>query len=195
MKQKFVIGSQEIAALAAAFCLALALATGANAAQYRPKQIHIDYVLPKNPAHQPIYRQLKQLRALERLQELLSPLRLPRPLLLKVRGCDGVANSWYEEGVVTVCYEYLDYILKNASEKTLPVGITRQDAILGPSLDVFLHETGHAIFDLLQVPIFGREEDAADLFSAYITLQFGKDDARRLILGSAYQYKADLQNP
>ena len=179
----------------AAFCLALTFATGAIAAQYKMKQIRVEYVLPKNPAHQPIYEQLKQARALERLQELLSPLRLPKALPLKVSGCDGVSNAWYDEGVVTVCYEYLDDILKNAPEQTLPVGITKQDAILGPFLDVFLHEIGHAVFDLLKVPVFGREEDAADMFSAYIMLQFGKDDAHRLILGSAYQYKADVQNP
>ena len=60
---------------------------------------------------------------------------------------------------------------------------------------MFLHETGHAVFDLLKVPVFGREEDAADLFSAYIMLQFGKEHAHRLILGSAYQYQADLLIP
>jgi len=47
---------------------------------------------------------------------------------------------WYDEGFVTVCYEYLADILKNAPEDTLPSGITRQDAILGPFVDVFLHE-------------------------------------------------------
>ena len=47
------------------------------------------------------------------------------------------------------------------------------------------------MFDLLKVPIFGREEDAADTFSAYIMLHFPKEDAHRLILGSAYQYKMD----
>jgi hypothetical protein len=91
--------------------------------------------------------------------------------------------------------EYLADILKNAPEQTDPAGITRQDAIIGPAVDVFLHESGHAMFDLFKVPIFGREEDAADTFSAYIVLHFPKDDARRLILGSAYQYKADLQDP
>jgi hypothetical protein len=60
---------------------------------------------------------------------------------------------------------------------------------------VFLHESAHAVFDQLQVPVLGREEDAADLFSAYIVLQLGKEDARRLILGSAYQYKADVLSP
>ena len=176
-------------------CLAISISGSASAASYKSGQIRVEYVLPKNPAHQPIYERLKQARALERIQTLLSPLRLPRPLLLKVSGCDGESNAWYDEGFVTVCYEYLADILKNAPEDTLPSGITRQDAILGPFVDVFLHESGHAVFDLLKVPVLGREEDAADFFSAYIMLQLDKEDAHRIILGSAYQYKADVLNP
>ena len=183
------------AALSAAVCLAISISGSARAASYKSGQIRVEYVLPKNPAHQPIYERLKQAHALERIQTLLSPLRLPRPLLLKVSGCDGESNAWYDEGFVTVCYEYLADILKNAPEDTLPSGITRQDAILGPFVDVFLHESGHAVFDLLKVPVLGREEDAADFFSAYIMLQLGKEEARRIILGSAYQYKADVLNP
>ncbi len=166
-----------------------------SAATYKSKQIRFEYVVPKNPAHQPIYERLKQARALERIQRLLSPLRLPHPLVLKVSGCDGESNAWYDGHFVTVCYEYLADLLKSAPEATLPSGITQQDAILGPLLDVFLHESGHAVFDQLKVPVLGREEDAADLFSAYIVLQLDKEDARRLILGSAYQYKADVLSP
>jgi hypothetical protein len=68
-------------------------------------------------------------------------------------------------------YEFLADILKNATEKTLPIGVTRRDTIIGPLVDVFLHESGHAVFDLLKIPVFGREEDAADQFSAYIMLR------------------------
>jgi Putative metallopeptidase len=172
-----------------------AAATTAKAAQYKTREIRIQYVLPVNSEHQPIYERLKQAGALERLQELLSPIRLPQPLVLKVSGCEGESNAWYEKGVVTVCYEFLHDILKSAPEQTLPSGVTQEDGILGPFLDVFLHESGHAVFDLLKVPVFGREEDAADMFSAYIMLQLGKDYAHRLMLGSAYQYKADVENP
>jgi len=186
--------SSSMAAFAGVLCLVMTTTFGADAAQPAGR-IGIEYAEPKDPAHRPIYELLKQARALERIQELLSPFRLPRPLLLKTAGCDGVSNAWYEENVITVCYEYLADILKNAPEQTDPAGITREDAIIGPAVDVFLHESGHAMFDLFKVPIFGREEDAADTFSAYIVLHFPKDDARRLILGSAYQYKADLQNP
>ena len=57
---------------------------------------------------------------------------------------------------------------------------------------MFLHEAGHAVFEMLNVPLFGREEDAADQFSVYIMLKMEKDEARRLIMGNAYQYKGDL---
>jgi hypothetical protein len=51
----------------------------AGAVPLRSKQILVEYELPKNPAHQPIYERMKQQRGLERIQELLSPFRLPRP--------------------------------------------------------------------------------------------------------------------
>jgi hypothetical protein len=73
--------------------LAIGVSAAATAARYKSNQIRVEYVLPKNPAHQFFYDRLKQARALERIQTLLSPLRLPRPLLLKVSGCDGESNA------------------------------------------------------------------------------------------------------
>jgi len=122
-------------------------------------------------------------------------LRLPRALLLKVEGCDGISNAWYGDDTVTVCYEYIDDILRNAPKDTTPAGVTRTDAIVGPTLEVFLHEFGHAVFDYLSVPILGREEDAADQFAAYLMLQFAKSDARRLMVGVAYSYNIDASQP
>jgi hypothetical protein len=179
--------------IAAAFATLMFAADG-HAASYKANRIDIQYVEPKSPAHQPVFQQLKERRVLERLRDFLSPIRLPRRLLLKTEGCDGVSNAWYEDNTVTVCYEYLDEVWQNVPKETTPAGVAPIDALIGPVLDVFLHEAGHAVFDMLQVPIFGREEDAADQFSAYIMLQFGKDDARRLIMGNAYQYKGDLQS-
>ena len=83
--------------LGAGRCSAVGISDPASAAPYKSKQIRVEYVLPKNPSHQPIYDGLKKVRALERIQTLLSPLRLPRPLLLKVSGCDGQSNAWYDK--------------------------------------------------------------------------------------------------
>lgn len=181
------------AVLAAAMVFALSTAIPAQAAPTaKSNQITYEYVPPKNPAHQAIYDQMKQGRALEHLQELLSPLRLPYPLMLTVAGCDGVPNAWYGNEVIKVCYELLAEMLKNAPAQDLPIGISRGDTIVGPVLDVFLHETGHAVFHMLQIPILGRQEDAADQFAAYIMLRLGKDEARRMILGAAYGYNIQM---
>ena len=168
----------------------------ANAApKSKSNQIKYEYVSPKDPAHQPIHDQMKQGRALEHLQELLSPIRLPYPLTLKVAGCDGVINAWYDDEVITVCYEMLADILKSAPKQDLPVGLSRADTVLGTSLSVFLHETAHAVFNMLQIPVLGREEDAADQFAAYLMLRLGKDEARRMILGSAYHHAIQMPGP
>jgi putative metallopeptidase DUF4344 len=170
-------------------------ATALQSSTLRANRMHIAYVPPKNAAHAPLFRLLKEQQVLEKLKQFLSPLRLPRVLLLKVEGCDGVSNAWYEDDAVTVCYEYLDDILQNAPQATTPTGVTRADAIVGPTLEVFLHEVGHAVFDYLEVPVLGREEDAADQFAAYILLQFGKREARRLIAGVAYTEYVEASKP
>ena len=166
-----------------------------NIPTLRSDRIKISYVPPKNSAHENLLRLLKERRILERFKSFLSPLRLPRPLLLKTEGCDGESNAWYEDDAITVCYEYLDDIFQNAPKETTPAGVTRTDAIVGPTLDVFLHEVGHAVFDYLSLPILGREEDAADQFSAYLLLQFAGSDARRLITGTGYAYRLDAAKP
>ena len=170
-------------------------AAAEKSSSLRADRIQISYVPPKNSAHEPLFQLLKERQTLEKFKGLLSPLRLPRALLLKVEGCDGESNAWYGDDAVTVCYEYLEDILQNAPRETTPAGVTRTDAIMGPTLEVFLHETGHAVFDYLSVPILGREEDAADQFAAYILLQFAESDARRLIYGVAYSYNIDASKP
>jgi hypothetical protein len=181
--------------LIAVACMVCALAPAA-AGQQAPAQtgkIEIAYVPPKNPAHQAIYERLKERQALELLQQMLSALRLPRTLTIKVEGCDGDSNAWFADDAVTVCYEYLDETWRNAFKTTKFDGVAPIDVMLGPAFDVFLHEIGHAAFDLLDVPLFGREEDAADQFSAMIMLHFSKAEARRLILGTAYAYKVEVE--
>ena len=133
-------------------------------------------------------------RVLEALRQLLSPLKLPRRLTLRIRECDGEVNAFYEDDTVTVCYEYLDYIVKSAPKEKTAEGITPKAVLVGATVDVFLHEVGHAVFDLLDVPVLGREEDAADFFSAYIMLQSAPSVARTLIGGIAYLYARDVKD-
>jgi hypothetical protein len=176
--------------IASTFMLAVLMAVLSAAeesqARSRTNQVRAVYVPPKNAAHEQIYRRLREVRALERLSQMLSPLRLPRRLTLKVEGCDGDVNAYYEDDVVLVCYEYLDFIVQSAPKETTQAGVTPRTGLIGPTVDVFMHEVGHAVFDMLKIPVLGREEDAADLFSAYLMLQLAPKDARAMLASVAF---------
>lgn len=159
----------------------------------RTDQVRTLYNAPKNPNHQPIYDWLRGHRVLEQLRVMLSPLRLPGRLLIEVKGCDGEVNAFYESRRISVCFEYFEPIRANAPKVSTPGGLTPGNALVGPTIEVFLHEVGHAVFDMLQVPILGREEDAADYFAAYILLRFSPKDARRLIQGVAFSLATEVR--
>jgi hypothetical protein len=162
----------------------------ANAQELRTGQIEIEYGDPKIESLRHIRDRIVAARGLETIQTLLQPFKLPRTLVVSTAYCDGEPNAWYESDRITVCYEYLNDILKTAARVK---SITPRDVILGAVLDVFLHEAGHALFDYWSTPIFGREEDAADQFSAFIMLQMPRDDAVRLIAGAAAQYRSEMR--
>jgi hypothetical protein len=174
------------------FAVATTVGTASPGAAAPANMIAVAYVAPKEARHEPLYAMLKGRGSLERMRELLSPFRLPDRLLIKVESCDGVSNAWYDKREITICYEYLDDIMRNAPADVSPDGVTRIDAIVGPFYDVILHEFAHALFDLLKVPVLGREEDAADQVSTYIMLRLEKDERRRLIVGTAYSYTRDF---
>jgi hypothetical protein len=164
-----------------------------------PNRIRVEYAPPQNPDQQKVYDLLKEHRVLETLQQILSPFRFPRAgVTIKTMGCNGMINSWYstDDSVPTLhmCYELLQDILQNVPKETTPAGITPRDAVVGQFLFWTLHEFGHAVFDIYQVPLFASEEDSADRFAVYIMLQFGKDQARRLIGGAAYAANEIIKN-
>lgn len=179
----------------AALALAIAvLAPTADAqAAARPGRITVGYVPPKNKAYQAIYERLRAVRFLQRFQELLRPFELPKTVLIKLDSCNGEADAWYEDYVITICYEYVDEIWKVVPEQASDWGVAPIDTLVGPIFDTVLHEFGHALFEILKIPVFGREEDAADQVAAYMTLQLGKVEARRLIGGTANAYLAELK--
>ena len=164
-------------------------------AQFKSDRFRAVYEKPKNPAHQALYEELKKARVLEKFRVYLSFIRLPNVLRLKLAGCDGVDNAWYEPEAraITVCYEYLQRVREIAPTTPTPDGVTPQNAFLGPLLEVYLHEIGHALFHQLRIPILGREEDAADQFAAALLLHFDKQAARNTVLGVVWMYAYDAK--
>lgn len=190
---------------------ALAFALGclllpAPAAAQTPLQndmIDIEYNEPRSAKYKPIYERLKERKLLEQLAAFLSPLKLQGGLVLSLeegdpRACAG-PNSYYDGmGRVHLCYSWFHYVdtqvaveRKRApnerftsSSLGLMPGFTRSEVIIGAAVSVILHELGHALFQIQDIPLLGREEDGADQLAALIMLQFGPKVALTTIKGT-----------
>jgi len=182
-----------IAAALAAFAV-FALAMPAARALDEPKigSIRIVYETPKESSLQHTYDMVKERNSLEMIQEIFSPFKLPEDLYIKMTSCDGVPNAYFfrEDDIPTIriCYEYLHQIYQMMPKTPTAEGITAREALVGQLLFAVAHEFGHAAFDIYNVPVFGRQEDAADQFATYFLLQFGGERAQRLIWGASYMY-------
>jgi len=177
----------------ASMLLVTTLAMTASA-DSKSNRISISYVPPKDPELRQIYEDLKERRPLETLQEFLSPFRLPRTLKITLAGCDGEDDAFYGDDAITICHEYVETLWINAPAETTPAGIAPIDTVVGPFVDTCLHEFAHALFDMLTLPVFGPAEAAADQVAAYIYLQLGSVESRRLITGTAYAYFSEAKN-
>jgi hypothetical protein len=160
-------------------------------------KIEFAYVPPKTVKYQATMDRLKSRQVLEQLSQFLSPLRLPHKLYLVTRECGENPSPNYDPGswAIFLCYEFSEILDKVAPKPGKPAqGFSHDEVVVGSYAGVVLHEAGHAVFDMLDVPVFGREEDAADEIATFIALQFNKDVARTVTRGYAYFWSV-LGNP
>ena len=168
--------------------MAVPAAAAARQAPHEDGRIRVVYERPRKAAYREIYDAMRERRVLERVGAIVGLFRLPTRLTYRLKECAGELNAWYapENRSVTVCYELLDSIVQAAPRTKSPAGVTRLEAIRGPVFQIMLHESSHALFDLLHVPILGREEDAADQVASLVLLHLSPADARMVVDGSAY---------
>jgi hypothetical protein len=143
-------------------------------------QVDVSYVAPSDAKFQPMYERLKSLRVLEEFRQFLAPLRLPRKLAIKFAQCGAATHSYVPGQGVTICYEFIDEI-----GQLVPIDSDRDTMLVGTFVQVMLFDVSLAVFDLLEVPVWGRENDAADRLAALLMLQFGEDIAFKTVVGVA----------
>jgi hypothetical protein len=168
----------------------------------RSNNVTFDYIEPRDPKWLPVYDRLKNRQVLEAFSQFLSPLRLPVTYRLKTKQCDE-ADAFYggsslrgtddNEWSMRYCYELVDDTEKTAPKQTTPEGLTRGEYIVGTFVSTVLHETGHALSDMVKLPVLGREEDSADQISGFFMLQFGSELARATIKGTYYNWMQDAR--
>jgi hypothetical protein len=157
-------------------------------------QIDVAYIEPTDAAYSAIYDDLKKRQILEEVREFLSPVRLPDKVLIKTEQCDQSERPYQPGGPVTICYEYIAKLAalatKIPADGTTPRGVSRDDAMVGAIAQAVLHEMSLVLFDQQKIPVWGREDDAADKLAGFLMLQFDDKTAHRLMNGAAFFFEA-----
>ena len=162
----------------------------APALDWGNSQVDVVYTEPQDPQFRPIRDRLMRRQVLEQLRLFLSPLRLPRKLLVKLDQCNAERRPYQPGGPVTICYEYIAKVDKIAPRNQQAGGLPRETMIVGAFIQAVLHEVAVATFDILDIPVWGRETDAADKLAGFIMVQFGKDVALKIMIGAAWYFDA-----
>jgi len=128
---------------------------------------------------------LQRHKVLEKAQIFMSPLRLPRALAIRTAEC-GAPSLPYDaaKGVITICYEAIANIqdlAKGASSDADDLA----SLVTGGVVEETLHRIAAAVLLIYDVPVWGREADAADLLGAFLMLKFDERTARVTIIGAA----------
>lgn len=111
---------------------------------------------------------------------------VPVDLGLKFAEC-GEANAYYdpEAREVLMCFELLAAYDESLADQ-YDTEAELDDAVTNAFLFVFFHEIGHALVDVLELPITGREEDAVDQLSAWVLID--NDEGDQAVLDGALSF-------
>ena len=127
------------------------------------------------------------------LQELAAALNsifvLPRDINMRYVEC-GEANAYYdaEAHEIQMCLELMQEIAELLAKHYEDEDVA--DAAAGAYIATALHEAGHALVHVLELPVTGREEDAVDQLSAWMLIEADDVDS---VLGVAAMYYTDAE--
>ena len=138
-----------------------------------------EYVPPRNPALAEVYRFTREVDLLKRVPELVGVdglFVMPRQLHVLAAECQQI-NAFYSasKAELVLCYELVEMLTTRgaaiAQQQQADVGGFSAEFLIANTRFIMLHELGHALIDLLDLSVTGREEDAADQLAASLMLQ------------------------
>jgi hypothetical protein len=123
---------------------------------------------------------------------LNDSINLPVDIQISFEDCHDTEVYYDEQNHhVTICHEWLDQMQHLVSRRNNDKTLIRE-SVESLVVAVFLHESAHALIDILHVPVTGREEDAADQFSTLVLL--GQPEGARKVMQVAHTYKVLSQD-
>lgn len=122
------------------------------------------------------------------VDELNRGLVLRHDITVRLQDC-GEVNAYYDPNsrTINLCYELFDDLLTSFTDEEVSEEEDESGAkAVAALVFVFYHELGHALIDVYDLPVTGREEDAVDQLATVLLLESWEgEDSELAILSSA----------
>ncbi|MEO8379374.1 MAG: DUF4344 domain-containing metallopeptidase [Acidobacteriota bacterium] len=202
-------GTEPVAPVTATTASATVLPTGgANPRGTRRRGVHRLAAAPGRGVLKVVYGRLttehrKEIQKAfqeERLFEdvvdsLNATLVLPRNVEIRLLECKE-ANAFYdpESKAILICYEGFEHLMEifAPEQQTEAANDEAAQKAVAALVFTFYHELGHALIDVYDLPVTGREEDAVDQLATVMLLEtWDEEDSQLSILSSAEAFELD----
>lgn len=123
-----------------------------------------------------------------------SSVRLHHNLGVGFASC-GNPNAFFDrsKSVIVFCLEMVDLIVDLAkNDEEIAMKLDRNEftkTIDGAIWGIFFHELGHAVIGVNNVPITGREEDVADQFAVFYSVNFIESQNIPVVLPTIWLFR------
>ena len=148
--------------------LVLALCVGPAHAEFVAR-----YAEPESAKYRHVSADFQQRKLLETLARYLNDaVQVPGVVSLVFTEC-GQSNAYYRPSTrsVVMCYELMEEVAGKVLQDFRSSSFEAvSDVTFGTVMFFLFHEVGHALVDVLMLPILAREEDSADAIATYFQL-------------------------
>lgn len=118
----------------------------------------------------------------------INEIKLPYDIEIIYRECGEANAAYYSEGFIEVCYELVEQIIEIQSRYYFTEEEIRM-AVQDTTYFIFLHELGHALIDVYDIPYTGKQEDAVDQLATIILLTENEQGVNALFATSNYWHE------
>ena len=149
----------------------------------------------KNPDYVEFNNRMKQQKVIEQIAAAFNQeLALPTDVTITFKDC-GQENAFYmpSDKSITMCYEFMDSFYR----EFLKMGKSEEEAnelMFGATTFFLLHELGHCLIDVYDLPATGREEDSVDQLSTYILMSDTDAELNSAAIAGAMIFSAWAEN-
>jgi hypothetical protein len=149
----------------------------------------VQYSAVQNPQYAQINENFRKKRLLEGIaDDLNASIAIPENVVITFKEC-GSPNAFWDPKArqIVMCYELMQQMAQDFKE------VAKSDEELGQMVNgaltfAFIHELGHCLIDVLNLPSTGREEDAVDQLSTFVLVALKGDEGEKMAISGAISW-------